>query len=292
MKRTLIGLAGRAGAGKSTVADYLTTELCSNSGKSLLYTNPWAYILSILFGYGYDVLSTKIPATRDLSKVRQACQSLSDFAIDKKFELVIQALQRLHPQIETIIKMEFTAPNPRIIKPSDKFVEISFAEPLKMICVPICGLSYDVLLGSTVDNRALREQPISDLSIPNYPNISGRQLIEIVGTDCFRAIDPNFWINVAIIRVNQYLIRNISVVISDCRFKNEADMIHSLGGHILVIARDEQDLVLTQYDRTTHVSKWEFLTFINKKQDIVIINNSTIEALQRNVDLALMSHVV
>lgn len=279
----LIGLAGRAGAGKSTVADYLAPN---QPVKLIKYDNPWAYILSNLFGWNYSDLS--IPKSRDLATLRTGCQMLQlnpdPMTVIEAFDWTHMALTRLHPNIEAVILMEFQAPD--FSEPSkSKYVQIGFADPLKRICIPLSGLPYSVLLGLDIASRSDRERPIREI-IPEFwhSTMSGRQLLELVGTECFRSLDDLIWIKLAQRRIQEYAKMNYRVIVSDVRFKNEAEMIHNLGGFILVLARHETDLLLTDADRQTHVSKWEFLTFIDHN-DILIMNDSSIEDLRNNVDL-------
>jgi hypothetical protein len=179
---------------------------------------------------------------------------------------------------------------------------MSFAETLKMICVPIAAAflgnsCYNILLGETSEARSMREV---HHNTHHLGKISGRELLERVGTDCFRKVRDDFWISITTRKIQSLLKSSIKVVISDVRFTNEAKAVRSLGGDIIVIARSPDDLILTDADRLTHISKWQFLTFIqaaymvhtnpassikNKetvhtndstKGDLVIINDGTI----------------
>ena len=287
MNHIIVGIAGRQGAGKSTIADYLAPPLPI---KKAVYKNPWGYMLSVLFGYEYNLIEALLCGI-EFTKIKHFLPKI----VAVKFDIIHKALSKLHPQIETILKTNFIAPEVgRLSSTSDglkspsevelkrpKTKQLSFAEPLKKICIAISGLPYEVLEGITEENRILREKPIPDF----FKEMSGRELLEFVGTECFRSVDPNFWITVATISVKSSHNLGIMTVFSDVRFKNEEEMIHQLGGVLVVVARTERDLVLTQHDQSTHVSKWEFLTFINKKSDIIIINDGTIDDLINNVAL-------
>ncbi len=283
----LIGLAGRAGAGKSTIAEILAP---SSSVILKKYNNPWAYILSNLFGWKYEHLSF-IEVSTDKDTIRNSClisnlpsDPIWHFSVLDAFDWTLSALSKFDKDILIHINHQFEAPEDQ----SDQtdYVQLSFADPLKRICVPISGLPYSILLGVDAKSRELREQPI-----PNFwQKMSGRQLLEQIGTDVFRSVDLDFWIKLATRRVKTYNTKGIGVVISDVRFKNEADMIRSLGGKLWIIARAPSDLFLTEEDRKTHISKWEFLTFI-KSDDIMIMNSGTLDELHASIKYRLNNFI-
>ena len=139
------------------------------------------------------------------------------------------------------------------------------------------------MLGVDSSCRAQRELPIRDI-IPGYwhPTLSGRQLLEQIGTNVFRAADDQIWIKLVQRQIRDLNADGIGVIISDVRFRNEADMIRTSGGSIWVLSRTASDLVLTQDDKQTHVSKWEFLTFISRS-DIMINNHGSLTELYETV---------
>ena len=214
--------------------------------------------------------------------------SIWDKTVYEAMEWTLLALEKLHPYIENYITFNFQCPQltPVIQVKSKLSIQLSFADILKKICVPISGLSYITLLGITENARIEREQPILLKNSTWFDvNMSGRKLLELVGTECFRALDPDIWIKLTKRFINQSL--HLQIVISDVRFKNEADMIREMSGVLFVVARNPEELVLTESDKCTHPSKWEFLTFMDKKRDIIIINDSTIETLYNNIKLKL-----
>ena len=66
--------------------------------------------------------------------------------------------------------------------------------------------------------------------IPGWPeHITGRFLLQNVGTECFRKMWPDIWVN--------YLMEQVEnetglCVVDDVRFENEAEFIRSKGGEI------------------------------------------------------------
>lgn len=290
-KIKLIGLSGRAGAGKSTVAEFIAPTSPVVLSK---YNNPWAYILSNLFGWKYDELDQFIEVSTNPNVIRSCC-SLSNLPDDPiwhksvldAFDWTYSALQKFDPDIMNHITNEFEAPEQEH-QLNAKWIQISFADPLKRICIPLSGLSYPILLGVDYTGRTIRELPINQV-VPDFwhPTLSGRQMLEQIGTDVFRSVDDEIWIKLAKRRINEYNARGIGVVISDVRFRNEADMIRNAGGQLWFISRQPGDLVLSDDDQKTHVSKWEFLTFIDVDNDIIILNRDSITNLLLKVSILL-----
>ena len=263
---SLIGLAGRANAGKTTVAELISPNKPIPLRR---YNNPWVYIVCILFGEKYDELVLQ-----------------NNLLNSEAYQWTLTILKQLNPNIQHYIKQDFEAPDQTITCDSS-WISLGFADPLKCICVPLSGLKYEILLGTTADARIMREQPIKTyVNDFWHPTMSGRQLLEIVGTDIFRANNDNFWIKLAQRRIAEYHTKGMGIIFSDIRFENEANMIRALGGKIWFICRDRKDLILTDHDYTTHVSKWKFLTFITPI-DIILLNDSTIVELCKKIHLKI-----
>ncbi len=66
-----------------------------------------------------------------------------------------------------------------------------------------------------------------------------REILQKVGTDCFRAIDPDHWVKRALPDIQALLAQPCyaGVVVADVRFPNEAAAIRSLGGIIVLAER-------------------------------------------------------
>lgn len=121
------------------------------------------------------------------------------------------------------------------------FHEISWAYPLKeIIGKELFGLDDEVLYG---------DSPKREEIIPEWGR-SGRDILQVVGTDLFRNhFDPDFWIKVGLRRITELTDRGRHVVVSDCRFPNEVDAIKDLGGIACRIVRIDQE------SNDTHLSE-------------------------------------
>lgn len=110
------------------------------------------------------------------------------------------------------------------------FQEYSWAFPLKeVIGKKLLGLTHQQIY----DEKAKEDV---DLRWGKSP----RQLLQIIGTDCFRdKVHSDFWIKVGEPIIKEYL-ENGPVVISDNRFPNELDFIKKTGGYSVRIIKQGQ----------------------------------------------------
>lgn len=112
------------------------------------------------------------------------------------------------------------------------FKEISWAYPLKeIIGNKLLGLTHDQMYG---------EEEIKEAVDPFWGK-SPRDLLQIIGTDCFRKqVHPEFWVKLGIREIEKQLKSYRNIVVSDCRFPNEMRAIEKLGGHPVRITREGQ----------------------------------------------------
>lgn len=129
----------------------------------------------------------------------------------------------------------------------------SFAANLKQCCAILSGQYSCVFY-----NQNLKDKKANFLSLTN------RELMQKFG-DLTRSLDKDIWIKSLfskhIDNPPEYLI------ISDVRFKNEADHIKDIGG---ILIRIESDRVISDY----HISEIELDDY--SKFDLKIINNKSV----------------
>ena len=121
------------------------------------------------------------------------------------------------------------------------FQRISFAGVLKDACANIFGWDRILLEGNTPQSRAFREQVdewwAKRLDIPNF---TPRYALQYIGTNVLRHnFHPDIWVAAC---ERQIEMTDKNVVISDCRFFNELDIIKKLGGTTAVVWRHEKPL--------------------------------------------------
>jgi hypothetical protein len=105
------------------------------------------------------------------------------------------------------------------------FNEVTFAFPLKNLVVDLFDMSWDQVIDNDFKERI-------DLRY----GMSPRKILQYLGTDVFRQMYPNIWIDYLIRKINKLKETNKTVV-SDVRFKNEKDAIEKEGGYVWKIVR-------------------------------------------------------
>lgn len=148
-----------------------------------------------------------------------------------------------------------------------RIVMLSFAKPIKQAlsfihCVP---MEY-------FEDDNLKESPLED-----WDNRTPRQLAQWLGTDVYREqFDSNIWLKNMEIRIRKNYKPDTLVVITDCRFDNEAEFVKSFGGQIWNIDAS----VRKGISGDSHVSE----NGINPIHfDENIDNNGTIEQLDEQI---------
>ena len=148
-----------------------------------------------------------------------------------------------------------------------KCLHYYFAKPLKE--------GAKVMFNLTDDQIANKEVPIEPWGI------SPRKIYQLLGTEVGRGIDPAIWIKNA-----EMFIKSVpgrTVVITDCRFDNEAIFIRNRGGVVINIVRDHEDI-----DENKHSSE---RGLEEKNIDFTIYNNGTIEDMCNEVTYMIQQGV-
>jgi hypothetical protein len=142
-----------------------------------------------------------------------------------------------------------------------KYSKIAFADPIKEGISAIFSIPMFDL-----ENRVNKERKIAHIGK------SPRQLMQLLGTEFGRdLIDRDIWIILARRRINELFKRGISIVITDVRFENEAEMIRNMNGLIVHIERPGIEAV------ASHISEKGIERL---PEDYVIYNTHTIDTLR------------
>lgn len=116
------------------------------------------------------------------------------------------------------------------------FVEVTMAGPLKDLCAKFFDWDRDRL-----DELGYKEG--QDPKLPE--GWSRRRVLQHVGTECFRTIDPNVWIKQVLRQMDNVWsdeeATKTPIVISDIRFPNEVDLIRANGGLTVRVERIDLD---------------------------------------------------
>jgi hypothetical protein len=171
------------------------------------------------------------------------------------------------------------------------FIKLSFASTIKDIISVMFGWPRDKLEGLTKEDRLWREQidPWWSEKL-KIPDLSPRYTMQYIGTDLFRKhFHTDIWVKIIENKINNYLHQNDkqNIIISDCRFENEINMIIMLGGKIIQVHREIPSWFYKYRDgeypeeiKSIHNSELEW---IRCHKDYNIENDGTIEQLYRNV---------
>lgn len=157
------------------------------------------------------------------------------------------------------------------------YVKKSFSDPLKRACQELFLFTDDQTYGS----QEQKETPD-----PRWFGCTPRLALQYVGTDLLRDqlsnIMPELGTNIFThnfkLWYNHEIEQNpeLKVVVSDVRFANEVDFIHSLGGIVIKISRPN----LTNDDQ--HLSETELQNI--KSFDMEICNDLTLKELYEKIN--------
>lgn len=172
--------------------------------------------------------------------------------------------------MDIIPNIKLSGLGPKIIESS----EIIIAQPLKQICSAITGVPYHIMCGVTIQDRIEREKKIPGIGL------SSREVLQKIGT-IFRENNENIWIDIAIKRALENTKTQKFSIISDVRYGNEINIVKKNGGIVIYICRHISDLVITDTDRLSHPSCWEFLNYYNN--DPVVVNDTNIENMANQI---------
>ena len=176
------------------------------------------------------------------------------------------------------------------------FRQDSYASTLKDITAVLFNWDRAMLEGDTPESRAARELVdewwSAKLGIPNFtPSLA----LQLIGTDVFRnSFHQDIWVLSVMARYKG----DENVVISDCRFPNEVQMIRQVGGRIIQVDRGlepewwvvakraaeggEVAIKAMNEHYKIHSSEW---AWANEQPDELLHNDGTLEELYGMVTL-------
>lgn len=133
----------------------------------------------------------------------------------------------------------------------------SFADNLKKLCVEILGLTERQCYGTEEEKNSVTNINLQDCIFDTMRSrkMTAREVMQYVGTDFFRRIYPNVWVDSTIRKIQRENPR-LSVV-ADCRFPNEVEGIQNVGGKVIRFTRNifgdkdqhPSEIALDDYDK-------------------------------------------
>lgn len=173
-----------------------------------------------------------------------------------------------------------------------QFKKFSFAEVLKDIISILFNWDRNKLEGLSVEDRIWRENIDEWWSKElNIPEFSPRYAMRFIGTDLFRTyFRDDIWVKILKKKITEISLYK-NVVITDCRFPNEINMIKSSGGKIIHLYRNIPNWVFNYKSGTVdenhlkklniHISEY---AWIKEHSDHIIFNSKSVEELYEDID--------
>jgi hypothetical protein len=173
-----------------------------------------------------------------------------------------------------------------ILIKNNGFIKLSFAGAVKDIASIVFGWDREMLEGSTPESRKMRE--IVDpwwAEKLQIPNLSPRYVLQYFGTDLFRNnFHQDIWLRIVERKLNSHS----NVVITDCRFPNEIQLVKSYGAKLINVRRGQLPEWFNDYangiDRPEALQLHSSETsWIREKFDNIITNDQSIEILEEEI---------
>ena len=179
------------------------------------------------------------------------------------------------------------------------FEKIAYAGALKDAICCVFGWDRNMMEGATEESRKWREE------IDPYWGFSPREMMQRIGTDLFRKqIKDDIWIKSLKLKLEKMtqdpFKMTTNVVITDCRFNNEIDVIKEKGGIIILVEREppswiniiedykggkltEEEAVQNLQETGIHESEWR--CYLYNDIDYYIKNTGSIEELYNKIKM-------
>lgn len=174
----------------------------------------------------------------------------------------------------------------------------SFAGTLKDAVASIFGWDRKMLAGETAEDRQLREMQDEYWSQKLGYEVTPRNILQRVGTEVFRThFHQNIWVDSLEKKIREH---DSNVVIADCRFRNEIDMLRANGAIIIRVQRDplpewfiKYEQIWNQYSleqlfdilpdlKDIHPSEWDWIGYDNP--DYILKNDSDFNNLYQQIE--------
>lgn len=119
------------------------------------------------------------------------------------------------------------------------FIRFSFGDAVKDVISNIFGWERRLLQGDSSESRDFRNKVdhfwSSELNIPNF---TPRIAMQLIATDLLRdKFNSDIWVK--IIKRQIIVNKDKNIIISDCRFPNEIEMIKNFGGILVYVNRNK-----------------------------------------------------
>jgi len=156
-----------------------------------------------------------------------------------------------------------------------KFMEYSFADLLKEFCVNVLGLEHHQCFGSDDEkNTSTKYHWGSTPNIHKTGDMTGREVMQVFGTECVRAWFGNVWADATIRRIYQEYPK--IALITDTRFINEVDeILEQPKGYVIRLTR-------SPYDGDGHASETALDSYDWDRERCFILDNANLSIDEQN----------
>lgn len=154
-----------------------------------------------------------------------------------------------------------------------QYENIKFAAKVKEVCSIITGYPIE-----TFYNREKYNDTISNLG----GNLAIRTLMQKVGDGLRREVADDIWIRAAFSKVTF----SSEIIVTDCRYPNEAEFIKSKGGILIKIIRPNHEESTITGEQAKHASETQIDSL---PYDYLITNNGTLEDFKTQIVLLMES---
>ena len=164
------------------------------------------------------------------------------------------------------------------------FIRIySFAEKLKRLCIEILGLKEELVFGNDKQKNTKTDIQWKTVYGSNNTDNTGymtvREVLQVVGTDMFRGLDHNVWVNSCLRQIERESPE--IALISDVRFENEVTAIQkNNNGFVIGLTRNPD-----KKNIDNHISEQEPQKCL--KSCDVVIDNDNLSIPQQNKEIYL-----
>lgn len=142
------------------------------------------------------------------------------------------------------------------------FAKLAFADKLKDVAMDLFELSYEECYGVKTERS--------------------RFILQKLGTEVARNIDPDVWVNYTMRIAKEYEDKGISVVITDARYPNEANVVRKLGGKVWRIERRYRNTATGDQEHASEIALDNYKNF-----NYTIYNDKSKEELYAHIRLIL-----
>ena len=174
-----------------------------------------------------------------------------------------------------------------ISKYNKTVIKVAYADELKRKIMNEFDLSWEQLYGDlkeVPDKRYPKKSLINKLNNKEDGKVwqdkdlywTPREIMQFIGTDCYREVDNEFWVKSLFKSVNPE--EYDFIIVSDCRFESEIDPIVLAGGYHVNINRENSDSI------TNNSHKSETSLGDGYKVDFYIQNNGNLQDLNKTAE--------